>query len=126
MKILSKRQILMLHAALAARAGSLDGLRDEGLLDSAIHAPMQTFGGQELYPSTLEKAARLGYGLIRNHPFADGNKRIGVAALLLILRKNGVNLAYTQEELIRLGLDMATNRIDVREVALWIKDHRQE
>lgn len=54
MKILSKRQILMLHAALAARAGSLDGLRDEGLLDSAIHAPMQTFGGQELYPSTLE------------------------------------------------------------------------
>lgn len=77
MKILSKRQILMLHAALAARAGSLDGLRDEGLLDSAIHAPMQTFGGQELYPSTLEKAARLGYGLIRNHPFADGNKRIG-------------------------------------------------
>ena len=78
MKILSKRQILMLHAALAARAGSLDGLRDEGLLDSAIHAPMQTFGGQELYPSTLEKAARLGYGLIRNHPFADGNKRIGI------------------------------------------------
>ena len=52
--------------------------------------------------------------------------RCGVAALLLILRKNGVNLAYTQEELIRLGLDMATNRIDVREVALWIKDHRQE
>ena len=63
---------------------------------------------------------------MQNHGFVDGNKRIGVAALLLILRKNGVNLAYTQEELIRLGLDMATNRIDVREVALWIKDHRQE
>ena len=92
MKILSKRQILMLHAALAARAGSLDGLRDEGLLDSAIHAPMQTFGGQELYPSTLEKAARLGYGLIRNHPFADGNKRIGTHAMLVFLAINGVTL----------------------------------
>ena len=100
MKILSKRQILMLHAALAARAGSLDGLRDEGLLDSAIHAPMQTFGGQELYPSTLEKAARLGYGLIRNHPFADGNKRIGTHAMLVFLAINGVTLSYEDEELI--------------------------
>ena len=90
MKILSKRQVLMLHAALAARAGSLDGLRDEGLLDSAVHAPMQTFGGQELYPSTLEKAARLGYGLIRNHPFADGNKRIAATLFLWFMENNRI------------------------------------
>ena len=69
MKVLSKRQILMLHSMLMEQSGGMKGLRDEGLLDSAIHLPLQTFGGQELYPTILEKAARLGYGLIHNHPF---------------------------------------------------------
>ena len=66
MKVLSKRQILMLHSMLMEHSGGMNGLRDEGLLDSAIHLPLQTFGGQELYPTILEKAARLGYGLIHN------------------------------------------------------------
>ena len=69
MRVLSKRQILMLHSMLVAQSGGADGLRDEGLLESAINTPLQTFGGQELYPTVLEKAARLGYGLIHNHPF---------------------------------------------------------
>lgn len=119
MKILSKRQILMLHAALAARAGSLDGLRDEGLLDSAIHAPMQTFGGQELYPSTLG----LGYGLIRNHPFADGNKRIGTHAMLVFLAINGVTLFYEDEELITLILRTAAGDLDESGFLAWLKAH---
>ena len=119
MKILSKRQILMLHAALAVRAGSLD----EGLLDSAIHAPMQTFGGQELYPSTLEKAARLGYGLIRNHPFADGNKRIGTHAMLVFLAINGVALSYEDEELITLILRTAAGDLDEPGFLAWLKAH---
>ena len=123
MKILSKRQILMLHAALAARAGSLDGLRDEGLLDSAIHAPMQTFGGQELYPSTLEKAARLGYGLIRNHPFADGNKRIGTHAMRVFLAINGVPLSYEDEELITRILRTAAGDLDESGFLAWLKAH---
>lgn len=123
MKILSKRQILMLHAALAVRAGSLDGLRDEGLLDSAIHAPMQTFGGQELYPSTLEKAARLGYGLICNHPFADGNKRIGTHAMLVFLAINGVALSYEDEELITLILRTAAGDLDEPGFLAWLKAH---
>ena len=110
MKILSKRQILMLHAALAARAGSLDGLRDEGLLDSAIHAPMQTF-------------ARLGYGLIRNHPFADGNKRIGTHAMLVFLAINGVTLSYEDEELITLILRTAAGDLDEPGFLAWLKAH---
>ena len=119
-------KVLLLHQLITQATGGSEGVRDIGLLDSALESIYATFDGQELYPTKEEKAARLGYSLISNHAFVDGNKRIGVAALLLILRKNGVNLAYTQEELIRLGLDMATNRIDVQEVALWIKDHRQE
>ena len=122
----SRDKVLLLHQIISQETGGDPNLRDINLLDSALESAFQTFDGKELYPTKEEKAARIGYSLISNHAFVDGNKRIGVAALLLILRKNGVNLAYTQEELIRLGLDMATNRIDVREVALWIKDHRQE
>lgn len=69
MKLLSKRQVLMLHSMLIAQSGSMDGLRDEGLLDSAVNTPLQTFAGQELYPTILEKAARLGYGPITITPF---------------------------------------------------------
>lgn len=74
MKVLSKQKIRMLHAALIEMYEGTDGVRDEGLLDSAVNAPFQTFGGVELYPTILEKAARLGFGLIQNHPFLDGNK----------------------------------------------------
>ena len=101
----------------------LDGRRDEGLLVSAIHAPMQTFGGQELYPSTLEKAARLGYGLIRNHPFADGNKRIGTHAMLVFLAINGVTLSYEDEELITLILRTAAGDLDEPGFLAWLKAH---
>ena len=74
MRTLNKRQILMLHSALIEESGGSDGIRDEGLLDSAINTPFQTFGGQDLYPTVLEKASRLGFGLIRNHPFDDGTQ----------------------------------------------------
>ena len=101
MKFLTKRQILALHSALAAQSDGIDTLRDEGLLDSAIHAPLQTFDGAPLYPTLLEKAARLGYGLIRNHPFSDGNKRIGAHAMLVTLDVNGIELFYEDDDLIR-------------------------
>ena len=84
MKILKKRQILLLHSVLIAESGGSDGVRDEGLLDSAVNTPFQTFSGQDLYPTVLEKAVRLGFGLIRNHPFIDGNKRIGTHAMLVL------------------------------------------
>ena len=74
MKVLSKHQALLLHEQVVSQFGGTDGVRDEGLLESALAAPTQTFGGQYLYPTLLQKAAQLGFALVSNHPFWDGNK----------------------------------------------------
>ena len=87
---LSKTQILLLHEQLIAETGGSSGLRDEGMLDSALNAPFQTFGGEDVYPSLQQKAARLCFGLVKNHPFLDGNKRIGAHVMLVFLALNGV------------------------------------
>ncbi len=123
MKLLSKRQILMLHSALITSSGGMGGLRDEGLLDSAINTPLQTFDGQELYPSILEKAARLGYGLIHNHPFIDGNKRIGTHAMLVFLDINSIVLAYEDEDLIAVILRIAAGEMNDSDLLEWLKAH---
>ena len=99
MTILSKEQILILHSQLIKATGGIDGLRDEGLLESALNAPFQTFGGTDAFPSLQQKAARLGYGLVKNHPFIDGNKRIGAHVMLVFLALNKIELEYTQDEL---------------------------
>lgn len=123
MKMLSKRQILLLHSMLVAQTGGMDGLRDEGLLDAAINMPLQTFGGQELYPTILEKAARLGYGLIRSHPFLDGNKRIGTHAMLVFLDINNITLSYEDEDLISTILHVAAGAMDCNAFLEWLKAH---
>lgn len=123
MRVLSKRQILMLHSMLVAQSGGADGLRDEGLLESAINTPLQTFGGQELYPTVLEKAARLGYGLIHNHPFLDGNKRIGTHAMLVFLDINNITLSYEDDDLIAAILRVASGDMDEGELLEWLKIH---
>lgn len=123
MKMLSKRQILLLHSMLVAQSGGMDGLRDEGLLDAAINMPLQTFGGQELYPTILEKAVRLGYGLIRNHPFLDGNKRIGTHAMLVFLDINNITLSYEDEDLISTILHVAAGAMDCNAFLEWLKAH---
>ena len=87
---LSKPQILLLHEQLIAETGGSSGLRDEGMLDSALNAPFQTFGGEDVYPSLQQKAARLCFGLAKNHPLVDGNKRIGAHVMLVFLALNGV------------------------------------
>ena len=123
MKVLSKRQILMLHSMLMEHSGGMNGLRDEGLLDSAVNLPLQTFGGQELYPTILEKAARLGYGLIHNHPFVDGNKRIGTHAMLVFLDINNVVVSYEDEDLIATILRVASGDMDDVGLLEWLKGH---
>ena len=89
----------MLHAQLIQRTGGSDGVRDYNLLDSALETSFQSFGGEELYPTIQSKAARLGYGLIKNHCMIDGNKRIGTHVMLVFLALNGIELSYTQKEL---------------------------
>ena len=99
MIILTKEQVLLLHKSIYERYGGSYGVRDEGLLDSALEAPFQTFGGQDLYPGNMDKIVRFGYGLIGNHPFHDGNKRIGALALLTLLELNGYLINATDKEL---------------------------
>lgn len=106
MRKLSKEQVLMLHSQLIEETGGSDGVRDYNLLESAIESPFQSFGGGELYPTIQAKAARLGYGLIKNHCMIDGNKRIGTHAMLVFLALNGIELKYTQKELYETILDV--------------------
>ena len=123
MKILKKRQILLLHSVLIAESGGSDSVRDEGLLDSAVNTPFQTFSGQDLYPTVLEKAVRLGFGLIRNHPFIDGNKRIGTHAMLVFLNLNSITLSYEDDELISTILSVASGEMDADGLLKWIQQH---
>ena len=123
MKVLTRRQILLLHTALIQQSGGSDGIRDEGLLDSALNTPFQTFAGQELYPSLLEKAARLGFGLICNHPFLDGNKRIGTHAMLVFLELNQIDLCYNDEDLISTILAVASGMLDYHGLLNWLQTH---
>lgn len=96
MKTLTKKQVLALHSALIQEFGGMDGVRDAGLLESALAAPFQTFGGEPMYSSLQSKAAQLGFGLIRNHPFVDENKRIDAHSMLVFLAVNGIGLRYEQ------------------------------
>jgi death-on-curing protein len=100
MKTLTKSQVLLLHEALLEAGGGADGLRDEGLLDSALAAPFQTFDGLPMLKTVQQKAARLCFGLVKNHAFVDGNKRIGTHVLETTLEMNGITLDFTQQELI--------------------------
>ena len=124
MKKLSKKQILMLHTQLIQQTGGSEGVRDYNLRDSALETPFQAFGGDELYPTIQAKAARLGYGLIKNHCMIDGNKRIGTHAMLVFLALNGIELKYMQKELYETILDVAAGKIEYEDLLQWVLDHR--
>ena len=123
MIVLSKEQILVLHEQLIEATGGSNGLKDEGLLESALASPFQSFDGKDLFPSVYQKAARLGFGLASNHAFVDGNKRIGAHAMLVFLILNGVKLEYSQEELIDLFPGIANGEKDYPDVLNWIVSH---
>ena len=121
---LSKPQVLLLHEQLIAQTGGSSALRDEGMLESALNAPFQTFSGEEMYPSLWQKAARLCFGLVKNHPFVDGNKRIGVHVMLVFLALNGMELQYTQTELSDIILQLAAGTIQSSDLLDWILTHQ--
>jgi death-on-curing protein len=122
-RTLTKEHIIVLHDELIAEIGGSPGLRDEGLLESAISAPFATFAGDDFYPTITEKAARLAFGLISNHPFVDGNKRIGILAMIVLLEINHFDVDATDEELIELGLSLATTQIAYEDVLIWVRSH---
>jgi len=123
MKKLSKEQILLLHQILIKHTGGADGIRDEGLLESAINTPFASFDGVTLCDSVQAKAAKLCFGLIKNHPFVDGNKRIGVLAMLSFLESNGIRLECSDEELVTLGLGLADGSVSEKEALDFIAEH---
>jgi death-on-curing protein len=120
----SKEKILLLHQVMAEATGGDVGVRDEALLESAIENVFATFDGKELYPSKEDKAARLGFSLISNHAFVDGNKRIGMYIMLSFLELNGIKIEATNEEVAELGLAVASGSAGYDETLSWIKSHR--
>ncbi len=122
---LTTDEIKKLHSRLIMKTGGCDGVRDEGLLESAVYSAQIIYDNTEIYPTTEEKAARLMFALISNHAFIDGNKRIGILVMLMTLKLNGVQLNYTQNELIDLGLSAAAGKIGYEEILNWINSHKQ-
>jgi death-on-curing protein len=120
---LTIEEVLLLHARLIQRTGGSGGVRDLGLLDSALARPQATFGGEDLYPGLWHKAAALMHSLIKNHPFVDGNKRTALAATGLFLELNGHALVASNEEALDFTRRAAVGEIDVESMAAWLEDH---
>lgn len=120
----SQEKVLLLHRILLEETGGSEGVRDIGLLDSALEAAYATFDGKELFPTKEEKAARLGIGLISNHAFVDGNKRIGMYVLLSFLELNGIYIEATDDDVIEVGLSVARGDMKYEQLLAWILNHK--
>ena len=114
----------LLHQLIAQETGGEIGVRDEGLLESALESAFATFDGQDLYPTKEEKGARIGYSLISNHAFVDGNKRIGMHIMLTFLELNGIKLDCKDQDIIDAGLALAAGEMSYKELLDWIKERK--
>lgn len=121
----SKEKVLLLHQLIAEETGGAVGLRDEALLEPALENAFAGFGDEEFYPTKEEKGARLGYTLVSNHAFVDGNKRIGMYIMLTFLEVNGVKIDCTNEELVEVGLSLAAGTMGYEELPNWVKTHKE-
>ena len=121
MKI-TRENVLAIYNLLTETTGGTIGVRDEGLLVSALEAPYQTFDGVELFPTVLEKAVRLGYGLVSNHPFVDGNKRIGILVMLTFLELNGIALDFKDSAIVEMALGVASGTYKYEDLLQIVND----
>ena len=119
----SKEKVLLLHQLMAETTGGSVGVRDNDLLESALEICFATFDGADLYPTKEEKGARLGYALISNHAFVDGNKRIGVYIMLTFLEMNGIRIHATNEDVIHIGLSVADGSMQYADLLEWVRQH---
>ena len=119
----SKEKVLLLHRMIAEETGGSIGLRDEALLESALEGAFAGFGDKEFYPAKEEKGARLGYTLISNHAFVDGNKRIGMYVMLTFMEVNGIRMDCTNEEVYETGMRVADGSMGYEELLEWIRNH---
>ncbi|HTU88759.1 MAG TPA: type II toxin-antitoxin system death-on-curing family toxin [Gemmataceae bacterium] len=125
-RYLTLEEVLELHRLALEQSGGLEGVRDLGGLDSALAQPQMTFGGEKLYPSLAEKAAALGFSLVSNHPFLDGNKRVGHAAMETFLVLNGWELAAEVDEQEQMMLRLAAGNLKREEFTGWVRSHLQQ
>ncbi len=123
MKYLSPHQVLFLHARLIEETGGSHGVRDIGLLLSALGRPKAMFEGKDLHPTIYQKAAALSDSIINNHPFVDGNKRTGIGAAVLILSLNGYVLTASNQELLDLTMEIAQKKTAIEMIANWFERH---
>lgn len=123
MKYPSIENILQLHRKSLLHDGGEDGIRDQGLLESAYYAPLASFGPIEAYPSIVEKAVRLSWGLIKNHPFVDGNKRVGALVLLVFLDLNHIELSLNENELAEEAYHIAKGEHSYDDFLNWTMNH---
>lgn len=120
---ISAEDVILIHSRVIEGSGGLDGLRDRDGLEAAVSAPMQTFDGKELYPTDIEKIARLGFGLASNHAFVDGNKRIGAMMTQLLLKWNGYELTLRSGELADMFIAIAAGKAKEKDLLDWITRH---
>ena len=121
----TKEKVELLHRLMAEETGGSIGVRDEALLESALNGIYATYGGEELYRSKEEKGARLGYSLISNHAFVDGNKRVGMHVMLTFLEVNGIRIECSDEELASAGIAVAAGEMSYEELLDWICNHEE-
>jgi death-on-curing protein len=126
MRYLSLGEVVRLHQLLIESSGGAPGIRDLGLLDSALAQPRATFDGRDLHPTVLDKAAALCTSLVQNHPFIDGNKRVGHAAMETFLQLNGLEVDGTVDEQERLILELAAGRSRREDVLAWLQAHTKK
>ena len=123
MRYLSLQEVISLHSLVVAQSGGSSGLRDRGALESAVAQPEASFGGEDLYPSLASKAAALGHSLIQNHPFVDGNKRVGHAAMEVFLLLNGYEIDASVDEQETIIIDVAGGKRSRNELSEWLSKH---
>jgi len=123
MRYLSLAEVIELHRRVVDQSGGATGLRDIGRLESAIAQPRMTFGGQDLYPTLIEKAGALCFSLVQNHPFVDGNKRVGHAAMEVFLVLNGYEIQASVDEQEELILGVASSKVSRESLIEWLIDH---
>ena len=123
MRYLSTKEVVELHRRLIAQSGGAEGVRDWPALESSIAQPRQTFGGEDLYSSLVAKAAAIGFFLISNHPFMDGNKRVGHAALEVTLILNGAELTAGVEDQESVILAVASGELSLEQFTRWVREH---
>ena len=125
MRYLYPKQVVYLHQEIVERSGGSSGVRDQGLLESAVYRPQASFGGEDLYSDLFSKAAALGHSIIKNHPFVDGNKRAGFEAMRLMLRLNGYDIQASVNAKFDFVLAIAEGELKEQAIADWLKHHNR-